>query len=141
MTDRLLDPRSNGRRPWPHGMVAPCEPQVINNSAAMTAANQTRACRVIVPKTGTLVDLYCFISTTGGNVLGAVYDTGEAATTQGGAPSALRTKLWEGASVAAAADSWRKLGDPNLPVKAGQALDFAVMADGTVATIARASLL
>lgn len=115
--------------PLANDVVAPGD--IFSGLAGYTTfgVNQMRACRCIVPKAGTLMDLYVNIGTVSGNVKGAVYDTGDAL-------AGSRTALYSGGSVAAAA-GWLKLGDPNIAVTAGQHLDLAVLTDNATVSIAR----
>lgn len=106
-------------------------PALIGGGFFMTAilagvVNQGRFCRAIIPESGTLHDLAAFCGVSGGNVIGCIYDCGEIA-------DGVRTLLWAGSSVAASASApvWQVLGDPNLPVTAGQHLDFGFIVDST----------
>lgn len=115
----------------PSDLVAPYDPRLARDSATLTA-NFVFAVRVVVPKTGVLHDLSLYVSTASGNAIGAVYDTGD--TTSG-----KRTALWSGSSTSLGATNgvWINLGDPNLPVTAGQELDLAFIPDNAVATSLR----
>jgi hypothetical protein len=114
----------------PDTFVGPCHPALIQ-SANTNTANTLIGCRVIVPKSGQLRDLAVYIQTQAGNLIGVVYDTGDAL-------AASRTKLWDSGSVAAAASgSWQILGDPNLAVTKGQQLDIGVANDNGAAAFGR----
>lgn len=131
MSWTVLDNRLTVRE-FPH-LVQPVDPRLCDNSQALAAINNVRAVRAVMPATGTLMDLYVCIGTASGNVKGGVYDTGQTT-------NAVRTKLWEGASVPAVA-GYLKLGDPSIAVRAGQHLDLAVQADNITVTVARATVV
>jgi hypothetical protein len=117
------------------GIVAPYPPANAGN-ASTVGTNTIWACRVVITKTGTLVDLSVNIGAfaAGQHVLGIVYDTG-----QSNADHTVRASLWSGSSIALAGNGWTTLGNPGLAVIAGQQFDFAVMADNAVATVTRAA--
>lgn len=118
-------------------LVAPdgVDPTQITALQPMQAPNQPRAVRVKTRRGGTLHDLAAFVGVTGGNCRGAIYDTGDAST-------GVRTKLWDSGSVAVGvANTWQIIGDPALPVEAGEELEFLLMADGVIATFGRGGLL
>jgi hypothetical protein len=109
---------------WP-AYVAPGAPHA-NSGQAVLAANQMRACRVVIPRTGKLRDVSVWVQTSSGNFIAAVYDLGTTTST-------VRTKLWDSGSVAVGAAGYQIIGDPNLDVVQGQQLDLAVLVDnGTV---------
>lgn len=107
-------------------VAAPFSPANLASVAVIGAANRGRFCRVIVPKTGTLMDLSVFIGTSSGNIDGGVYDT-----------QSTRNRLWSTGSIASPGTGWRNLGDPNLAVVEGQSLDFGVAADNNTVTFGR----
>jgi hypothetical protein len=111
-------------------IVAPASPLMITAVQAMSATTM-RGARCVAPRSGTLVDLHVYVGTASGTVRPAIYDT--AATT--------RARLWtSAASVTVSGTGWVKLGDPNLAVHAGQAVDIALTADNAVLTIGRIGL-
>lgn len=121
----------------PPGHVFPVgwNPSDITGSQAASANFQVRAVRAIMPRSGTLVELSVWVGTQSGNYMGIVYDTGDAL-------AGSRTKLWDSGSVAVgAAGDYRKIGDPNLAVVAGQHLDLAVQVDNTTAQLGRPTAL
>jgi hypothetical protein len=100
--------------------------------AAPSAANRAKGTRVLIPKNGTLVDLYIYIGAAAGNIIGAVLDTGDAL-------AGTHTQLWAGGTTAVGSTGWLKLGDPNLAVTAGQQLDLVAVPDTiTTLTLGRA---
>lgn len=118
--ERWLDPAQVGDR----SLVTPYDPRLVTTAAAQPA-NTLRATRVTVLKAGTLTDLSLLVASPSpaGNVLLAVYDTGDAV-------AGVRTLLWSTAvSLAGFGNQWAVLGSPGLVVKAGQALDLGVMVD------------
>jgi hypothetical protein len=113
-------------------LVAPQPPTLVTGTQVFSAANTAaKGCRVVVPKTGTLRDFAVYVGTTSGNLIGAIYDTGDTTTT-------VRTKLWDSGSVAAGS-GWQILGDPALAVTAGQQLDFMMLADNTTVALGRST--
>lgn len=110
---------------WPN-LVAPFHPLMVNTTGAAGAINQMRGVRVVIPKTGILHDLAIFVGgTSSGNVIGAIYDTGDASPTN-------RTKLWDSGSVAAGTtNTWQVIADPALSLQAGQQVDLCLIADNT----------
>lgn len=116
----------------PPGFAAPLDIAHIVASLA-PGSNIVVANRVVIPKAGTLSGFFVFVSTSSGNIRGAVYDTGQASST-------VRTRLWDGGSTASAAN-WLSLGAPNITVTEGQHVDFAVMADNATAAFGRTAVL
>jgi hypothetical protein len=108
------------------GLVAPYSPALIG-SAAVLSANQAYGSRVVVPRTGTLVDLAIYVGATSGNIDVGVYSTG-----------ATRAKLYSTGSIACpAANAWSIVGALSLPVTAGDQLDFLLASDNGVASFGR----
>jgi hypothetical protein len=97
-------------------------------------ANDLFAMRCIVPVGGTLKDLYIYNgATAAGTGIGVIYDA-QALTP---AHAASRPLLWVGTAVATtSANAWKKLGDPNLLVSAGQQIDMGVVLTDATCTIA-----
>lgn len=125
---------AGGQPVFPPDVAAPNNDAEVATSTTFTAANQFRGARVIIPKTGTLHDLSVYVQAPSGNVRGAIYDVG--ATT-----SAIRTRVWHGASMSSGAGfSWVNLGDPALAVTVGQHLDFSVGADNGSVSLGRRQL-
>lgn len=107
-------------------LVAPYQPLMANSLSAFGAANEARGQRVLVPRTGTLVDLHAYVGASAGNVNAGVFSTADP-----------RVALWTSGSIACPAAGWAKLGDPNVAVTAGDALDFVLAASSTSASFAR----
>lgn len=134
MTLHDISPKAPALDEYLPGLVAPFAPSQANALGGTGLANRIVASRVIVPKEGVLTKFSFFVGTSSGNVIGAVYDTGDAS-------AGNRTKLWDSGSVAmGTGNNYQTLGDPNIAVKAGQALDFAIMLDNTTGTYARLTL-
>jgi hypothetical protein len=111
----------------PPGLVAPYPP-LLAASFANHGINVVRAVRVIVPRTGTLKALTYFCGTQSGNANVGIYDT---------APTT-RTRLFETGSVALpTANTWQTPVNPDLPVVAGDQLDFAMVLSDATGTVAR----
>lgn len=110
-------------------IAAPGGSPEATSSTTAGAANRMLGARVVIPRTGTLGALYVPVNTTSGNLQGGIYDVG--ATT-----SAVRTRLWAGASTASAS-GWLNLGNPALAVTKGQHLDFVVQVDNNTVTVGR----
>lgn len=99
-----------------------------------TTVNQGRFHRVIVPEDGTLHDLSIFVGSGPGNIIGCIYDCGMIT-------SGVRTLLYSTGSVAVSGSiAWQILGDPNLPVTAGQHLDFGFIGDNVGSGFGRFSM-
>lgn len=123
-------------------IISPTQDLVnIIASTVSVGVNAGRACRVVVPKDGTLADLYVFIGGSATSpvqkIIGAVYDVG--ATT-----STVRTKVKETAehTLGALANVWEPLGGftgGGLAVTAGQVLDLTFVIDNATTTVGRAS--
>lgn len=123
MTTLILPPA----KPPMVNVVAAFDPRLIN-SAAVAGANSVLAHRVTIPYSGILRDFTIYIGFSAGNVDGGIYDT--SLTT--------RNKLWTSGSVAAGtASSWQTLGDPQLPVQAGDQVDFCVATDSATCTFGK----
>lgn len=102
-------------------LVTPYFP-TLGDSIATPVANDAHACRVIVPRAGTLRDLAIYISTSSGNLDLGVF------TTEG-----TRNALYRTGSVASPGTGWRIIGDPQIAVDAGDQLDFVVAWDNALA--------
>lgn len=127
----LIIPAPGG---FPENLVAPYHP-LLATSVQTNTINTLFGCRVVVPKSGQLRDLAVYVGTQSGNIIGAVYDTGDAL-------AASRTKLWDSGSVAVgSANAWQVIGDPNVAVTKGQQLDLMVATDNATAAFGRATLI
>jgi hypothetical protein len=122
----LLSERVAAGRAWDSYVGPPLTVASIASQAMLGAG--MRGVRVVIPRSGTLVDLHALLFS-GGTIRGAVYDT---------APTT-RTLLWVAAATSTASSGWFKLGDPNLTVHAGQALDLAFCADNLLSYARTAS--
>lgn len=109
------------------GLVGPAHPFLLAAGTQAIGSNTARSARVVVPKTGTLHDLYTLVQAASGNVLGAVYKVGSP-----------HTLLWKGASIAAV-NGVLNLGDPALAVTKGDILELMIAADNATVTVARPS--
>lgn len=107
-------------------LVTAAHPGLYNGSLTATL-NTVYATRMPVPTTGVLKGLSLFVSTASGNVIGGVYDTGDAS-------NGNRTKLYDSGTIAAGG-GWLNLGDPNINVTAGQELDIAFIADNAILVV------
>lgn len=113
-------------------------PALVHDPAILGSAgpgiNQLRMVRVIIPRTGMLRDISVWVQVQAGNIMAAVYDTGDAS-------AGNRTRLWQSGSVAVgAATAWQIIGDPNIAVTAGQHLDFAINSDNSSLQVGRVNL-
>lgn len=117
---------------------ATCLPPNVQVSASMAVvANQVKATRVIVPRSGFLRDVSLFVGTTGGNCMLMAYDTGDASPGN-------RTLLGQSGSVVVVGNNQWQTWDPGagvLPVTAGQEIDLAFMFDSALPAIGRAPSL
>jgi hypothetical protein len=108
---------------------------VMVSAATSGAANMMKVNRYVVRKTGTLKDVCVYVGgTASGNLRAAVFDVGVATT-------AVYTRLWDGSSVAAAANSWVNLGDPDLAVTAGDHLVLGFVTSDNVCQLGRQIIL
>ena len=113
-------------------LIGPIDPRLVSTGQVFVA-NQMRTCRVVVPKDGEIRDVSVWIVAQSGNIALAVYDTNDAS-------AGNRTQLWSSGSVACGgATAWQTIdpGAGTVKVKAGQLLDFAVVADNATASIGR----
>lgn len=116
-------------------VVAPVYGATMLGSTATVAANAVQLVRVFVKKSGTLRAFNYFPTNSTGNVLGAVFDTGDAL-----AGSDTITRLWVSASTSmGATNTWQSLGDPDIQVTKGQELYLAVQFSASTPTIGRFS--
>lgn len=101
---------------------------ILQSTFGALGANQMGARRVVIPYDGTLHGLTVMIGTSSGNIDLGIWNT--AVTT--------RALLYSSGSIACGtANSWQTPVDPNLVVKRGDHLDFAVASDNGTATFAR----
>jgi hypothetical protein len=108
-------------------LVAPYNPALIG-SAAVLSANQAFGSRVVVPRTGTMVDLAIYVGATSGNIDVGVYST-----------AGTRVKLYSTGSIACpAANAWAVVGALSLSVTAGDQFDFLLASDNGTASFGRA---
>jgi hypothetical protein len=105
-------------------VISPAPIQTLLTGVTAVTANRLMLMPVIIPRAGTLKDIYVGCAAASGNARASVWDCG--ATTSGS-----YTRLWDGNSVAGIATSWLSLGDPNLAVTAGQRLMLGLMPDAT----------
>lgn len=122
----IFQPRFGGKL-----VRLPFDPWVLTSTVAPTV-NQINAVRAVMPETGTLSGLWYYSGGTGGNVVGMVFDTGDADPT-----NHPRTKLWDSGSLAVGSTGWVSLGNPALAVTRGQQLDLAAMFDNASALFGR----
>lgn len=109
----------------PVTLVSPMDPRFAAAASAITA-QQTRFCRVSIPKTGTLRDIMIFVGTVSGNIETAIYSIG-----------APHTQLWTTGVIACPPIGWQVVGNPALAVTAGDQLDFVIGVDNATATFLR----
>lgn len=86
--------------------------------------------RCIAPYDGTLHDFSVWVGTHSGNVLAAIYDTGQAS------PGSY-TKLWDATVAMTADNTWQVVGDPALAVNGGDQLMFLVAGSDNTGTFGR----
>lgn len=102
-------------------------PNFVTATAFTPGASLIWACRVVIPKTGTLNNLSVFIVTSAGNLDAGVYDT--SATT--------RNRLYHTGSIASPGTGWRNLGNPGLSVTVNDEYDFAIVGSSASLQLAR----
>jgi hypothetical protein len=123
------------RRYVPEGLVMPmgANSGIIPGSNVAPGTNLLWGVRCLCPVAGSLRHISWWVGASSGNLIVAVYDTGDAATT-------VRTKLWDSGSFAAGtAASWqtRDPGAGVIPVTKGQQVDIAIIPDNGTFTIGR----
>lgn len=110
------------------GMVVPIGTcNIATWSSFNPGANVAWACRVVIPRTGTLNNLSVLIFTSGGNIDVGVYDT--AATT--------RNLLYHTGTIASPGTGWRNVGNPGLSVTVNDVYDFVVVGSSASFAIGR----
>lgn len=141
-------PRQHRQAPLPWDVEAAFAPQLprvsfpvsdggpnVQAAAGAPGALSFRFSRHVMPRSGVLRDFTYWVGVTGGNVIGAVYDVGQADPTQ-------FTKKWDSGSVAVGGvNSWQTLGALALDVHQGDSLNLGVVFDGAVASYGRGTAL
>lgn len=109
---------------------------VLPTASAAPGTNVLRGNRYVCKKAGQLRDVAVYLGGLSGNLIVAVYDTGQAT-------SGTRTKLWDTGVLASggfSANTWNIIGDPNIAVTEGQQVDIGVICDNATMTIGRLAL-
>lgn len=101
-------------------LVATMMPQHARDNIGVPTTNHGKGGRVVIPKSGMLRDLSCYINASAGNYDIAVYSC-----------AAPRVRLWSKGSTAVPAVGWQILGDPNLAVVKGDMLDLIIALSDT----------
>lgn len=110
----------------PTSAVVAAGPLQSFGGTVLLVANQAYGHRVVVPKTGILAGLSIYVVTAAGNIDVGIYDLAEP-----------RNKLYSTGSIACpTATQWTEVGAPNLPVVAGQSIEFVVAGSGAPTLLA-----
>lgn len=128
------------RRHVPEGLVMPMGTTsgIIPMVITAPTINLGWGVRAICPVAGSLRHISWWVGVSSGNVIAAVYDTGDAA----GGGVGTRTKLWDSGSIAAGtAGAWqtRDPGAGTIPVTKGQQIDFYIITDNGTFSVGRAT--
>jgi hypothetical protein len=108
----------------PTNIVSPFDPRIYAGGAFGVNANESRGIRVVCRQSGTLTDMAIFVGVQSGNIDVGVYSV-----------ASPRARLFHTGSIACpAANVWTIVGQANVPVTAGQQLDFAISADNATAS-------
>jgi hypothetical protein len=113
------------------GLVSPIAPQAFDRSSPLNVSGYAFGARVVIPRSGTLRDLAIYlVGVSAGNISAGVYSAEDP-----------RARLYTTGSIACPpAGSWQIVGDPQLPVVAGEQYDLAFSAsDGTIDPISHAA--
>jgi hypothetical protein len=125
----LTQPQKAAPYPLLSNIIAPYDPWLMSTTGSLSA-NQMAAVRVTIPFDGTLHGMTCFVTTGSGNVDLGIFDTA----------AGTRHKLASSGSIACVAGpGYQTAFDPNLAVKRGDQLDFAIACDNITASFGRSS--
>ncbi len=113
------------------GIAGTCHPNAASAGATWPLANRACGARVVIPKTGVLHDLSIYPTVASGNIDIGIYDTGDAS------PGNYTRLYSRGAVACPTAGQWNVIGDPALPVTAGQQLVFMLSCDNVTAAVLR----
>jgi len=109
------------------GLLSPIHDPRLFAANAVMVANELRGMRAVAPKTGTIVDLAVFVGTSSGNIDVGLYNC----------QVEPRVKLFSTGSIACPSAGWQIVGQPNVPIQAGQSIDLVLCCDNITATFAR----
>lgn len=127
-----IDPAGWPRDSLPKDAFYSIDPRVLSSTTTVVA-NRAYIAPGIVGASGTLASIYLAVGTQSGNIDVGIY--------RYSLTNTRLDKVWSSGSQACpAANDWRNVGSPNLPIFAGEVLYTAVAADNTTATFARTTL-